>query len=550
MPPRAILLSLVLALAASAAATTAIPPRAVAGSLKLDRFGGLMPALAPRSRFFRVRRMGARWIFLTPAGGAFWLLGVFDIQPPEARFSSRFHRLFPSLSDWGAMAASRLRRWGFNTAAEYSSAWVTPISRYGPRNTRVPVPFVDLLRPGFYSLTNRRHYARGPVKNLVAGLDGQYRNYRGDPLPDVFDPNFAQYAFAEARAETTPALAASPWLLGTAVGDADDLWGFGPGGRIPTVPPGHASSNIGWIALCTDFQQTGNAALGVRYADPRVYTKYALGAFLRQRYHTIAALDRAWGATYTRFGDDGGYGHGTGLLDEDGRHRWIGRDDVNLGTARRSVRADLNAFLVRFADRYFSVTAAAVRRARPDHLVFGPATLNGWSGLTRLPILAAAARYDDVVQASFGSARVYELSRGAVPDRPFVSWMGFTANADSDLAVYPRSRGAGNYPSQGARAMAYRQALESDFSRPQIAGAKLWAWGDSWSEKANWGLVSLTGRPYDGSGARPRFRPADSAARSRAVTPPAAGSFLAGVVAANHALLRRFAAALRCAHGG
>ncbi|MGH9505470.1 MAG: hypothetical protein ACRD13_00970, partial [Terriglobales bacterium] len=197
--------------------------------------------------------------------------------------------------------------------------------------------------------------------------------------------------------------------------------------------------------------------------------------------------------------------------------------------------------------------------------VFGPATLNGWSGLTRLPILAAAARYDDVVQASFGSARVYELSRGAVPDRPFVSWMGFTANADSDLAVYPRSRGAGNYPSQGARAMAYRQALESDFSRPQVAGAKLWAWGDSWSEKANWGLVSLTGRPYDGSidvrgpqrgsaarptCARPRFRPADSAARSRAVTPPAAGSFLAGVVAANHALLRRFAAALRCAHGG
>ncbi len=466
-------------------------------------------------------------MFLTPLGNPFWLLGVYDIQPPGPRFVAPPLSQARDQSAWGIAAARQLRAWGFNTAAEYSSDWVVPVSRYGARNTADPVPFVSLLRPAFYSLTDRHHYAPGPVKNLVAGLDGEYHNYRGDSLPDVFDPNFAAYAQRQARIETSPALAASPWLIGTAVDDADNLWGFGPGGELPTRPAGHASSNIGWIVLCTNFRQSANTALGVRYRHTRVYSKYALASWLRRRYGSIQALDRAWGATYTRFGDDGGYGHGAGLLDEDGRNPWVGRDDVRLSTAHPAVRADLNAFLTRFAARYFAVTAAAVRRYRPGHLVFGPAALNGWDGLTRPQILAAAARYDDVVQASFGSALVYARTVHAAPDRPFVTWMGFTANAASDVAAYPR-HGPGNYPSQPARAAAYARRLQLDLRRPQIAGAKLWAWGDSWSEKANWGLVSLRGRPYG---------PRAPCTTTSGATPAQEG-FTGGVAAANRALLR------------
>lgn len=534
------------------------PPRAAVSGCALpalDRFGGLRPAVAPRRRFFRVKRLGARWIFLTPSGDAFWLLGVFNVQPPDRRFIAAGG---PNAATWGVVAARQLRDWGFNTAAEYSSPWVEPLSRYGPRNRRDPLPFVDLLRPGWYSLTNRHHYAPGPVKNLVVGLDAQYHNYRGDPLPDVFDPNFAIYANRQAEADTSPALAASPWLIGTAVGDTDSLWGFGPGGALPTQPAGKSSSNIGWIALCTNFRQTSNAALGVRYRDPRVFTKYALVRWLRHRYGTIQALNRAWHAAYSRFGDDGGYGRGSGLLDEDGRDPWVGHDDLNLATARPAVRADLNLFLRQFADRYFAVTAAAVRRYRPGHLVFGPATLNGWHGLTRPQILAAAAQYDDVVQASFGSAQVYLRTLRAAPNRPFVTWMGFTANADSDLAAYTR-HGANGLPTQAARGAAYAAQLQRDFDRPRVAGAKLWDWADSWGEKANWGLVSLSGRPYGPIHPCTVSAPMPTAAGLRAnprATPSRRGheaSFTGEVAAANRSLLWAFRRQLRAiralAHG-
>ena len=61
--------------------------------------------------------------------------------------------------------------------------------------------------------------------------------------------------------------------------------------------------------------------------DPKLYAKYAWSAFLQKKYDTIAALNAAWGSDYTSFGDDGGYGAGTGVLDEDGRHKaWLGAD--------------------------------------------------------------------------------------------------------------------------------------------------------------------------------------------------------------------------------
>jgi hypothetical protein len=32
-----------------------------------------------------------------------------------------------------------------------------------------------------------------------------------------------------------------------------------------------------------------------------------------------------------------------------------------------------------------------------------------------------------------------------------------------------------------------------------VVGFKWWAWGDSWGEKSNWGLVSFRDNAYDGN---------------------------------------------------
>ena len=63
-----------------------------------------------------------------------------------------------------------------------------------------------------------------------------------------------------------------------------------------------------------------------RFKDAKLYTKYAWVAYLQQKYGTIAKLNAAWNSNYTTFGDSGGFGVGTGVLDEDGRHKWMGTD--------------------------------------------------------------------------------------------------------------------------------------------------------------------------------------------------------------------------------
>lgn len=483
----------------------------------LDAYGGVVGLAAPggATGYFRVAKIGSRWVFVDPLGNEFWMLGVYDVDAsnapdglPGTSYYDRILLKYGGIAEWGVQAARRLKSWGFNTAGEYSSAYVGAVDQYATRNTTAPIPSIGMIRPNYYSLIDSGNYAPGPVKDLMSGLDGNYHNYAGDPAADIYDPNYTAYVDGSVAAMSPPAVADSPWIIGTAVEDADDLWGFGPGPDQPTSPAGHATSNLGWIALCTNFQQTANAKYGEVYTDTKVYTKYALQAFLEQKYNnSIAALDAAWGADYTTFGDAGGFGTGTGLLDEDGRDPWVGDDDVSLSTATPAVRADLNAFMAQYVQRFFQIVTAALRKYQPDHLIFGPATLNGWNGISRQAVLAAAGQSVDVMQADAANQQIYDQTLLWAGDKPLVAWVGFTANPDSDLYAYSH---LGDVATQAARAAEYASTLDqlyayagsaSDGSlagSQNFAGMKFWAWSDSWGEKANWGLVSLLDNAYDG----------------------------------------------------
>lgn len=484
------------------------------GSAMLDQYGGVQAVNAPGggTGFFRVTKItgggGPRWILVDPDGHPFWMLGVFDVDQGASPDAAKIEQRYGNWQTWGVQAARRLKAWGFNTAAEYSSAYVMAVDEFESRNTESPIPSVSLVRPAYYALRNQNNYAPQAVKDLMHGLNtAYYKDYAGDTLPDVFDPNFAAYSNGQLAAQTSQAEADSPWIIGTAAGDLDDLWGFGAGPDLPTSPPGHASPNIGWIALCTDFQQSSNSKYNETYSDPKVYTKYALAAYLRQKYQNIAALNAAWGSSYTSFGDAGGWGGGTGLLDEDGRHSWVGGDDVSLSGETAAMRADLNGFLEQFADEYFSVVTQAIRKYRPHQLVFGPATMNSWGGVSRAQVLAAAGKYCDIVQASAASQAVYDFTLKNAGDKPLVAWTGITANPDSDLAGTAHG---GDVATQAIRGADYARITQQLFQwaggaaagslagSHNFVGDKWWAWSDSNAEKANWGLVTFLDNAYDG----------------------------------------------------
>lgn len=463
----------------------------------LDQYGGLAAVTASGggTGYFRVTKVGSRWIMVDPSGHPFWMLGVFFVSQSGSPDAAQILSRYGSWQTWGSQAAKRLKSWGFNTAAEYSSPDVSPI------------PTVLMIKPAYYAIVDQNNLAPQPIKDLMNGMNlNYYHGYAGDRLPDVFDPNFATYANAMLAAQSPSSLADNPWIVGTAAGDLDGLWGFGAGPDLPTSPSGQAAPNIGWMVLCTNFQQASNSKYGKTYTDTKVYSKYALASYLQKKYQTIAALNAAWGSTYTTFGDAGGFGGGTGLLDEDGRHSWVG-NDVTLQGETAAMQADLNNFLGQYADEYFSVATAAIRKSRPNQLVFGPATMNSWSGVSRAQVLAAAGKYCDIIQASAASQAVYDFTLEHAGDKPLVAWTGITANPDSDLSGYSHT---GDLATQGARGSAYAQITSQlwnwagSSAAGKLAGSrnyvgdKWWAWSDSWGEKANWGLVTFLDNAYDG----------------------------------------------------
>ena len=533
-------LSLVLAIGAPS------PPREAraADESVLDQYGGVKVPVAKASGAFARAKVGNRWILVTPEGHAFWMLGVFrvdvtgSIDDLNDSYANRIVRKYENKYKWAEQTTKRLRLWGFNTIGEYASRYVLPVksSSGNPPNTE-KMAFVTLSRPSFYGLKNTSNFAPAPFKDLLNGTDSAvYTGWRGNGTPDVFDPNFQAYAEGALRGgEQEP----SPWLIGVAVDDADNLVGFGPG---PELPAARIHPHIGWIVLVTNFQQATNRALNITYADPKVYSKDALRDFLRTKYGTIASLNSAWGARYTSWDSDGGWPSGKGLLDESGRGPWVGTDFDRLTRTAPQVRSDLDAFLYEYAKRYFTVTAGSVRRRWPNTLVFGPATLNGWGGLTRGPILRAAGESVDVLQAIISGQRALDLTVKYAGDLPIVTWTGVHANSDSALWRHPHTEFTLKAQEERGRYYANTTAFLVDATTPSgvkpVVGHRLWAWVDSWGEKRNWGLVSFLDNAYDGKeavrapGKDPWGFPTGGEERDY-------GDFLSGVRRANEAVIQK-----------
>jgi hypothetical protein len=169
-----------------------------------------------------------------------------------------------------------------------------------------------------------------------------------------------------------------------------------------------------------------------------------------------------------------------------------------------AVTADLDDFLYVFAKTYFATVALGAKQVFPDHLVFGPATLNGWGGLSRREVLRAAGEHVDVLQAGLRNQQALDLTVRYAGDVPIVTWEGVVANPDSGLWRFPNPALDYAVATQADRGRRYAARVEFLLSatsfrgtRP-VAGLKFWEWTDNWGEKRNWGLVSLRDNAYDG----------------------------------------------------
>ena len=476
-----------------------------AQTIPLDQYGGDSGLQVPGGATgqFRIAPLGNRWVFATPSGNAFWLRSVYGITDYDGgqSYHDAIYQKYTPKNDpnWNtswfpwtqftSQAIKRMRTWGFNSVGEYSANYSWP-----DRNPD-KAPMLFNLAAANYGLRY------GGVKDVLAGLGSAYTGWRGGSFPDVFDPKFVAYvayqvADTDHHFTSTTFLAQSPWVIGITTDDADWTFGLKNAWQV----------HLGWVAATTAPTQTSNSKQGATYSDTTTYTKTAFRDMLRNKYGSLAALNAAWGPSYTTWDSNGGWPGGSGVLDESGQHSWLGSDHIRLSDVSATVKADLDAMLGQVASKYFQSYADAIHAANPQRLVFTPAAMGP---PIDPPVLDAMKRYVDAIQVNMPRQasevdqikQIYEGAR-----KPLFLWTNFSGQADSPLSSTPPMDTRTDSSSQGARGTAYQTFMQQmmDLTGSDgmhfVIGIDWWAWTDKvvGGEGTNFGLVSNKDNAYDG----------------------------------------------------
>ncbi len=327
---------------------------------------------------FRVEKYRGKWFFVDPAGKLFWSFGIDCLYPanptcvdgrreyfewlPERddpkfgglygvnRRSSAFYRkkgietprtfdfhLANLLRKYGdcspeqfaRIAARRLLSWSFNTMGNWNTAEVRRICR---------MPYVVQAKAAGSPLLGTAPY------NLY----------------DVFEPGFQAAIEADMKREFRAALD-DPYCIGFFV-DNEVRWD-----KLPRL-----AEHV--IAMPAETP-----------------ARRALAARLKEKYRTIAALNRAWGTGYP--GWDG-----------------LGR----LPAGKRIPEADCRDFNRLALERYYRSCRDAVRNAAPRKLYLG----SRFAGFQTLAAAEAEAEYADVVSANLYYRSIAHYT--GVADKPLL----------------------------------------------------------------------------------------------------------------------------------
>ena len=476
-----------------------------------DPYGGAPVHVQKGTGYFTVAKTGDRWTFVTPDGNAFWMRAVYHADEGFLKPGVIQQKYHGNANLWATQRNRRLLAWGFNALGEYTAQRGLPVGVWGGNEANpVKLPFIIIINALMYAeRAPGRLGLADPLKDIVKGVpETTYHDYRGS-LGDLYDPHLPD-AFrgqiGEENKAYTGGFANKSWLLGITPDDADFMFGLKTNGNGETVTHPHP---VFLIATTKFFYTSSEDSQGRNFKDHKLYSKYTWVEFLKTKYGNVEALNKAWGSDYTSFDDDGGYGEGHGVLDEDGRHHaWIGSDAFMLSDSAPAVRSDMDAFLYQFARRYAEVAAKAIHDVDRNHLIFSPACINSEGYQDREQVLRGFAEGGiDVFCVGFnplkpdlsGNRQTYEIT-----GKPMFVWYAVNASRDSGMHGERAGYGSHDFTSQSERGAAYaRDLLEFYEARAGngdhfIAGIDFWELIDNSSEKTNFGLLTRKDNAYDG----------------------------------------------------
>ncbi len=345
----------------------------VSAAGQFDPYGGLTskPCSGGPEGFFYTEKANNRWWFCTPDGNRFWMVGVFDMatNPSITDMGTSYNEIaLAKYGDldvtWGPQQVRRIKSWGFNSVAEFSSKWTMPTTTCNAAGCGVqwltnggkqpvPVPMVAQVLPSLYSLYNVNGYAPAPVKDTMYGINrGLYVGYWSS-FVDFFDPNFDTWLNGEMRKDSIAVQwENSPWTVAWISDECDELNGLcGAGPDLQTNPPSHNQRQQALMTLMVSPVQVVNPGdgrvLGIQlYSNTTVFSKAQLQSYLQTKYATIAALNAAWGSTYTTFGSTGTQVTGETISTGNGTTTTFTKTLANPNVSPYSIAVKVNGILI------------------------------------------------------------------------------------------------------------------------------------------------------------------------------------------------------------
>ena len=398
-----------------------------------------------KTGFFHVEEINGKWWVIDPNG-----LGFFAIGTDHIRFTGHW-----------------CEKLGY---APYHR---NNIERYGSEGRWVEATIRRLLDWGF-NLLGAGHSEslryKGLAHTIFLGLGSGFASYEDivpkvhwTGFPNVFSPKFEEYCDIRAR-EICSEARDDPWLFGYFLDNELEWFGkvhrpWGIFAEAVKKPPEHSA-------------------------------KKALVDMLRERYGAVERLNGVWGTDFKSFDE---------MLE---RTDWA-------EPRNEAMERDAMDFVALVAEKYFSITTAAIRRYDPNHMILGCR----FAGDAPEPVWRAAGRYCDIVTLNFYGRvdldtgepiglvehlkRRYELCK-----RPLmVTEWSFPA-LDSGL---PCKHGAGmRVDTQRQKARCFEIYQTTFFSLPFVVGSDYFMWVDepalgissTFPEDSNYGLVNERDEPY------------------------------------------------------
>jgi hypothetical protein len=420
------------------------------------RWGGVVAGRPRGSGYFRVEKIDGVWWFVDPDGGIFLSKGIdavnfdHDAIQHTGRFPYReaCQSKYGNREAWRATAARRLLSWGFNTLGAWSDNMV---AKAGP--APLAVTAVLDIAASFSALQKRR-------------LAGAMR------YPDIFDPAFETFA----RQHASDICAAHRDDAGVIGWFSDNELQWGPDWR-------------GRDELLTIFLEEMARGQGHAVAVE----------LLRSRYSSFRDFKSIWGVAADSWDelatqpvtDPPFFRQNLIAQDADG--------DGRAGDERASrYFADCDAFAGVLAERYFEVTATAIKQADPNHLMLGCR----FAYIPQQSVIEAAARHVDVIGFNcYDYDPTPTIAAYAQSGRPCLIGEFSFRGDDSGL---PNTIGAGpRVESQSQRAQCFRRYVTVGLKHPALVGYHWFLHADQPAEgrfdgeNSNYGVVSIDDVVYD-----------------------------------------------------